>query len=265
MVSPTKVTKKDVFLALLPVVTIVLFIIAWQLLVQLQIIPARKMASPIQIGEAFIFKISNTGPDGATLGTNILASLLVSMSGLILGIVVGVPLGLLMGWYRLFDRFLHPIFDIIRPIPPVAWIPLLIIWVGLGLEAKALIIFVSSFVPCVINSYTGIRLTNRVFINVATTFGASNFYTFIHVGIPSSTPMIFAGIRLSLGVSWSTLVAAEMLSASSGLGYMMNMSRNFGRIDVVMLGMIVIGILGYSLTGIFGLIEKKIVKGRTML
>ncbi len=265
MSGKRKASGEGLFVKLLPVITILAFLGLWQLAVETGIFPANKVASPLQIVEGFIWKLSNTGPDGSTLLTNILSSLQVSMSGLAIAILVGVPLGLTMGWYRLFDRFLHPIFEVVRPIPPVAWIPLMIIWVGIGLQAKAMIIFLAAFIPCVINSYTGIRLTSQVYINVSKTFGASNFYTFIHVGIPSAVPMIFAGMRLALGVSWGTLVAAEMLAASSGLGYMINMARSFARIDIVMLGMIIIGLLGYIFTTLFALLEKKIVKGRTVL
>lgn len=115
-----------------------------------------------------------------------------------------------------------------------------------------------------INSYTGIRQTNPAFINVAKTYGASNFYTFLHVGVPSAIPMIFAGMRVALSTSWGTLVAAEMLAASSGLGYMISMARSFGRADVVVLGMVVIGALGYIFTLLFSKIESIINKGGTV-
>jgi len=260
-----KSAKRQVFIKLLPIITIVCFLLVWQLIVECGLVNSSKLASPLQVWQALIFKLNNTGPDGSTLGVNILSSLQVALTGLLFAIVVGVPLGLLMGWYTMFDKFVHPLFEIIRPIPPVAWIPLMIIWIGLGTPAKAMIIFLAAFIPCVINSYTGIRLTNRVFINVSKTFGASNFYTFIHVGVPSAVPMIFAGLRLALGTSWGTLVAAELLAASSGLGYMINMARNFMRTDVVILGMIVIGLLGYIFTMLFGVLERKIVRGRTVL
>ncbi|MDO4547010.1 MAG: ABC transporter permease [Clostridia bacterium] len=258
-------TGNRVFIRLLPILTVAVFLIIWQIIVDAGVVNSTKLASPLEVWNGFIYKLGNTGPDGSTLGTNILSSLQVAMTGLLIAIVVGVPLGLFMGWYSMFDRFVHPIFEIIRPIPPVAWIPLMIIWMGLGTSAKAMIIFLAAFIPCVINSFTGIRLTNRVYINVSKTFGASNFYTFIHVGIPSAVPMVFAGIRLALGSSWGTLVAAELLAASSGLGYMINMARNFARIDIVILGMIIIGLLGYIFTSLFGVIERKLVKGRTVL
>ncbi len=235
--------------AIMTVATFIVFLGVWQLLAHYRIL-GRYTPTPWMVAKAFVFKLSNNGPDGAVLLANFVASLYVAITGFFIAITVGIPLGLVMGWYRLFDRFVRPLFEIIRPIPAVAWIPLTIVWVGVGLEAKSMIIFFSAFVPCVINSYTGVRQTNVALINVAKTYGASNFYIFLHVGVPSAIPLIFAGMRIALANSWGTLVAAEMLAASAGLGYMINMARSFGRADVVVLGMVCIGGLGYIFTWI---------------
>lgn len=256
--------KDNSWYAFLSVATVLVFLLLWELLAIMGVFPPNKVPAPTDVFRALVFKMTNTGPDGATLQVNILASLQVSLSGLLLATLIGVPLGLLMGWYRSFDRMIRPLFEILRPIPPVAWIPLAILWIGVGLQAKAAIIFLSAFVPCVINSYTGIRQTNPTLINVAKTFGAKDFYIFLHVGVPSAVPMIFAGVRVALANAWGTLVAAEMVAASAGLGYMINMARQFNRIDVIVLGMACIGTLGFLFTWLFGLLERKIVKGRTV-
>ncbi|HWQ59239.1 MAG TPA: ABC transporter permease, partial [Clostridia bacterium] len=203
-------------------------------------------------------KFTNPDPDGAVLTVNILSSLQVALTGFALAIVIGVPLGLLMGWYRGFDAFMRPIFEIIRPIPPVSWIPLTIVWMGVGLKAKAFIVFFAAFVPCLINSYTGIRQTSEVLINVSKTCGASNFTTFLRVGIPSSLTLMFAGIKVAIGNAWATLVAAEMLAASSGLGYMILMGRSYGRVDLVILGIVVIGLIGTIITSLLGMLENRV-------
>lgn len=254
-----KKQRKDGYSWLTPA-TFLLFFLIWQLCAEFDWL-GNYMPSPVEVCQAFIFKLDHIGPDGSLLTTNIVTSLYVSLLGFFAAVVMGIPLGLLMGWYRMFDRFVKPLFELIRPIPAVAWIPLMIVWIGVGLPAKALIIFFAAFVPCVINSYTGIRQTNPVLINVAKTYGASDFYTFLHVGVPSSVPMIFAGMRIALSTSWGTLVAAEMLAASSGLGYMISMARSFGRADVVVLGMVIIGILGYFFTLLFSKVEEAVNKG----
>lgn len=256
-----KTENRNTFkLRLLTVITIILFFGIWQFVVDQGIVDSRTLPSPVKIYETFLAKLTKKAPDGNLLSVNILASLQVSLCGFLSAVIIGVPLGLLMGWYKTLDKILTPIFEIIRPIPPIAWIPIVVVWMGVGLSAKVLIIFFSAFVPCVINSYTGIQLTNKTFINVSQTFGASSFTTFIRVGIPSSLPMVMTGIKIALGNSWSTLVAAEMLAASAGLGFMIQMGRQFARADVVVLGMVLIGVLGAVLSFIFSSLEKYLLR-----
>ncbi len=261
MKSQSAEKKKKIKYNIMTLVTFIVFFFVWQFLASNDILVGKYTPSVSEVVKAFFFKLENVGPDGNVLWKNIVTSLQISASGFFLAVIIGVPLGLLMGWYPLLDRFVRPIFEVVRPIPAVSWIPLMIVWIGVGVQAKATIIFLTAFIPCVLNSYTGIKQTNRTLINVANVYGASNFYTFLHVGVPSAIPMIFAGMRVALGNSWGCLVAAEMLAASAGLGYMINMARQFGRADVVVLGMVIIGFIGYGFTAIFSFIEKKVVGG----
>lgn len=255
--------KRDgVIYILMCFIGIFLFFAIWQMVVKLGIADAKLLPTPLQVFETIFQKTYEREPDGNILLANILASLQVALSGFLLAIVIGIPLGLVMGWYRIAEAFFRPIFELVRPIPPIAWIPLVVVWLGIGLQAKALIIFFSAFVPCVINAYTGIQLTSKTHINVAKTFGASDTEIFYKVGIPSSLPMVFAGVRVALGNSWSTLVAAEMLAATAGLGYMIQFGRTIARPDLVIAGMVVIGIIGAILSAILSYVEKRFVKGR---
>lgn len=242
---------------MLSIIGVLGFLIIWQALAMSGLVSSRFLVPPSSVLKLFFTKLVDTSPDGAVLTTNIYSSLAVALSGFALAILIGIPLGLLMGWYRGLDAFIRPIFEIIRPVPPVSWIPLTIVWLGIGLQAKAFIVFFAAFVPCLINSYTGIRQTPQVLINVAKTCGASNFTTFLRVGIPSAMTMMFAGIRVALGTSWATLVAAEMLAAASGLGYMILMGRQFARPDLIILGIVVIGAIGTLLTFLLGRVERK--------
>jgi taurine transport system permease protein len=244
--------------SMLSVIGILGFLIFWQVISATGIVESRYLSTPIQIVNLFIAKLTDPNPDGAVIGVNILSSLTIALSGFGLAIVIGVPLGLFMGWYKGFDSFMKPLFEIIRPIPPVSWIPLTIVWLGIGLTAKAIIVFFAAFVPCLINSYTGIRQTSEVLINVAKTCGASNFTIFWKIGIPSAMTLTFAGIKVAIGNAWATLVAAEMLAASSGLGYMILMGRQFGRVDLVILGIVVIGVIGTVITVFIGMLENKV-------
>lgn len=249
--------KDNLSYALLCIAGVAGFLLIWQLAVQYKWINVRNLPSVAEVFRAVIFKIGNASPDGNVLAVNIKASLEVALSGYALAILIGVPLGLLMGWYEITDRLVRPIFEIIRPIPPIAWIPMIILWAGIGIRAKAIIIFMSAFVPCVINSYLGAKSTNETLINVSKTFGARKFYTFIHVAVPSSVPMILTGVRVALNNAWTCLVAAELLASSAGLGYMITMGRSFGRADIVVTGMVVIGAIGALMSGILSIVEKK--------
>jgi taurine transport system permease protein len=236
------------------------FLLIWQLVVKLGVVNEARLPPPTTIFHTLIVKTYDKNPDGNVLMVNILASLQVALTGFFCAIIIGIPLGLCMGWWEYADRFMRPIFELIRPVPPIAWIPLVVVWMGIGLQAKGLIIFFTAFVPCVINSYTGIKLTNKTLINVSKTFGATNFEIFYKIGLPSSLPMAFAGIRIALGNSWSTLVAAEMLAASAGLGYMIQMGRAVARPDIVIVGMIVIGTIGAILAGLLSLLEHRLLR-----
>ena len=250
--------KSKYQLTVLSIIGVLAFLLIWQIAVMGGLLPNRYVPMPSEVVKLFFVKWVDPNPDGAVLGVHILASLQVALTGFFLAIIIGVPLGLFMGWFRGFESFMRPIFEILRPIPPVSWIPITIIWLGLGLQAKAFIVFFSAFVPCTINAYTGIRQTSPALINVAKVCGASNFTIFRKIGIPSAMTMTFAGIRVALGNAWATLVAAEMLAANVGLGYMIQQGRSFARPDIIILGIVVIGILGVIFTWLLGLVEGKV-------
>ena len=256
--------KDDVKYMIMGGISLLVFLSVWQIAVLSGLASERLLPPPTAIFKTFLDKFTNPDPDGNLLGINILASLQVSLSGFFAALIIGIPLGLFMGWWKHADSFLRPIFELIRPVPPIAWIPIVVVWMGIGLRARALIIFFTSFVPCVINSYTGIRLTNQTLINVSKTFGASYFEMFYKVGIPSSMPMVFAGIRVALGNSWSCLVAAEMLAASAGLGYMIQYGRMVARPDIVIVGMLTIGSVGAILAALLQFVENNFLRWKTL-
>jgi taurine transport system permease protein len=241
---------------------LILFFVVWQLAIDTGLISTRALCSPTKLVSTFIDKLSQNNPDGATLLTHTWNSFKLALCGFAVATVIGIPLGLFMGYFKAFDKFMTPIFEILRPIPPIAWIPIVILTLGIGFEAKVFIIFISAFVGCVINSYLGIKLTNETYISVAKTFGASNWQIFVKVCLPSATNMIFAGVRTALNSSWGTLVAAEMLAATTGLGYMIQVGRRIIRPDIIVLGMFVIGSIGALLSLVLGRLEKKIAPWR---
>lgn len=242
-------------------ISMIVFFMIWELVTDvLQVFPAYSMPSPVKTFQAFISKLTNTSPDGSILIVHIMASLQVTLTGYIFGALVGIPLGILMAWYKPVDLFVKPIFDLIRPIPPIGWVPIMILLLGIDLKSKAMVIFVASVIPCIINAYSGIKQTSEVHINVGKTFGLTKFQILKKIAIPTALPMIFTGLRVSLGVAWMTLVAAELVAATKGLGYMLQIARTIGRPDIIVMGMLVIAAVGAILTGTLEFLEKKFVR-----
>lgn len=254
--------KGNLRYVLVSVLTIALFIFAWYLVTDVfKMVSRTVLPSPLRVFKTFIEKFYRKAPDGATMIQHLGASLQVAMSGYLIGVVIGIPLGILMAWSKAADMFVRPIFDLIRPIPGIAWIPVMIVLFGIGLLSKAMVIFLSSFTAMVINAYSGIKQTKAVHLWVGQTFGATNLQLLFKVAIPSALPMILTGLRVALGSSWGALVAAEMLASSRGLGFMIQQCRGIGRPDVIIAGMIAIGIVGAFLTWLLTLLERAVLKG----
>ncbi len=254
--------RKPLFYILISVCSISIFLIIWYVCTAvLELVPSKTLPSPVRVFLSFIDKFTNPNPDGATLIAHTLSSLRITLSGYLMGIVVGVPLGIAMSWYRKVDMYVRPIFDLLKPIPGVAWVPLMIIMLGIGFVSKATVIFMSAVVPVLLNSYSGIKQTRDVHIWVARTFGASDWQMLTKIAIPTSLPYIMTGVRVALGAAWTTIVAAELIASTQGLGFMIQQSRGIYRPDIIIVGMFTIGIIGAILTALLKLIEKRIVKG----
>ena len=256
------VQQKTKIYLLISIISLFSFFFIWHALTAwARIFPYHVMPSPVTIFRSFIRKLTSTIPDGATLPQHLIASLQTSVSGFLAGSIVGVPLGMAMAWNKKADLFFRPLFDLLRPIPPLAWIPIMIILLGIGTPARAAIIFMSAFVPNVINSYMGIKQTNPVHLWVGQVFGATRGELFRKVAFPTALPYTFTGLRISLGVSWVSLVAAEMLASTRGLGYMIQIGRLLVRPDVIIVGMLTIGATGALLAFLLKLLEDHFVRG----
>jgi NitT/TauT family transport system permease protein/taurine transport system permease protein len=254
-----KKTRKYFFISILSLIG---FFLIWEALTAwIRIVPNYVMPSPVQVLMTFIRKLSSKTPDGATLFQNLAASLEVAVSGFLAGSILGVPLGMAMAWNKKVDLFARPLFDLLRPIPPLAWIPVMILWLGIGTPAKAAVIFMSAFIPNVINSYMGIKQTNTVHLWVGQVFGATRGELFRKIALPTALPYVFTGLRISLGTSWVSLVAAEMLASVRGLGYMIQIGRLVSRPDVIIVGMLTIGAVGALLAFLLKLVEDHFVRG----
>jgi NitT/TauT family transport system permease protein/taurine transport system permease protein len=196
------------------------------------------------------------GYAGGLLITHALHSLFLVILGFLVAIVTGVPLGLWMGWSRRAEAAINPVFLIVRPIPPLAWIPLAILWLGLGDAAKIMVIWFAAFVPSVINTFAGVRTIERSTIEAARMLGTPPRRFIVEILVPAAAPMIFTGQRLSLQAAWTTLVAAELVGALVGLGFVLNMAQQDIYPGMIMVGMVAVGLLGFATTFLLSRVER---------
>ena len=186
--------------------------------------------------------------ESGRLGRYMVASLFRVTWGFSLAVVVGIPLGLTLGWFRRGGATVGPIIQFLRPISPLAWIPLAILWFGVGDSSAVFLIFIATVLPLVLTAMQAARGVNHVHVTAARNFGLSNFAIVRRVLLPSALPELLGGIRIALGIAWLVVVAAEMIAVNSGLGFLIVDARNAGdRYDLVVAGMVTIGCIGLAL------------------
>lgn len=194
--------------------------------------------------------------EDGTLWEHISSSLMRVGAGFLLAVVTAIPLGLWMGRVDGAYATLNPIFQILRPISPIAWIPLAILWFGVGNASPIFLIFIAAVFPLIVQTAAGVHTIDMRYLNAAENFGVSRYKLYRQVIVPAVLPDLIVGMRISLGVAWLVVVAAEMIALRSGLGYMIMDSRNAGnRYDLVVAGMIIIGVIGLLLDGLMRLME----------
>ena len=220
--------------------TLVLGIGTWSLLAALGNNPLTP--SPAQVLVSF-----QEGLVDGSLVDNSLASLKRVLIGFVLGVVVAIPAGFLMGWYRWARGLLEPWVQFFRTIPPLALIPLVIVFLGIDETAKIFVIFLASFLSSVLATFQGVRNVDNTLINAARVLGAGDFAIFFKVVVPASLPFIFVGMRVALGASWATLVASELIAAQFGLGRMMQAASQFLDTPRIVVGIILIGVFGFAM------------------
>lgn len=237
--------------------TMIVLIVLWFLATSVTgMIPEGRFPSP-QATIAALSHVQFRGYAGGVLTEHVLNSLRLVLMGFVVAVATGVPLGLLMGWNRTAEALINPIFLIVRPIPPLAWIPLAILWLGLGDAAKIMVIWFAAFVPSVINSYAGVRNIEKPTLEAAAMLGTPRWRFIREVMLPAASPMIFTGLRLSLQASWTTLVAAELVGAFYGLGRVLNVAQQDLYPGMILVGMIAVAILGWATTKALGVFEAR--------
>jgi len=238
-----------------PFLSIIIALALWQLFVFF--LPTIKVPSPIEVLKAFGVTLS----DG-TLLLDIAASIKRVFLGFFLGSFLGFIAGMFFALHKELSEYAFPLLELIRPIPPVAWIPLAILWFGIGDLSAIFLIMLGAFFPVFSNTYDSIRNIKNVHIHIARNFGAQKRHLLFHVLLPGSLPSIFTGLRISMGISWLIVITAELVGASSGLGYMIQLHRILLQTDYIVVGMIVIGIIGLLMYKLMLFLEQRIVKWR---
>lgn len=237
---------------------VVVALLAWFLLTTVtHTISPGRFPSPADVWQAAV-QIATQGYANATLVTHIWQSSRLVLIGFAAAVATGVPLGLLMGWSRRAEALINPAFLLIRPIPPLAWIPLAILWLGLGDAAKVFVIWFAAFVPALINSYTGVRGLDPTLIEAARVHGASRWTLLRDVVLPGASPLIFTGLRLSLQASWTTLVAAELVGALAGLGHVLTQASLDIYPGMILFAMAWVGLLGGLMTKALVQVERRV-------
>ncbi len=195
-----------------------------------------------------------------TLPSAAAASLETVAIGYVIGCGLGILIGSLRGWFRIVGYLLDPIIDSLRPVPALAYIPLVILWVGIGENARVLVIAVASFLSCVVSVSAGMREVPVVYVEAARTMGARRARVFWTIAIPASVPYIFAGLRVALGAAWGTLVAAELIAAQNGLGFLLETGQEFLQTAQVMTSLVTIGVLGFLMDALLRVVQGRVAR-----
>lgn len=243
-------------------ITPLLLIMVWQSLSYLGVIPSYKLPSPIEIALGFKNLVFIGMPPGYYLHNHLIHSLYRVFLGYAAAVMIAIPLGLFMGWSMKLRIIVDPIVELLRPIPPLAWIPIAILWFGIGIKSAAFIIFLGVFFPVLLNTISGVDSIDSILIEAARTLHAETKDIFLKVLIPASVPSIFVGMRIGMGIGWMTLVAAEFTGVKTGygLGYMLMVARDIQRPAEILAGMAVIGLVGIFVNAGFRLVEAKVLR-----
>jgi ABC-type nitrate/sulfonate/bicarbonate transport system permease component len=236
---------------------VIVFVGLWEIVAY--VVNSRFLPGPLQVGLIFLELILS-----GELVNHASISLARVVAGFFLAAGIGIPLGVVMGWSKRMESF-SVVIEMLRPIPPLAWIPLAMLWFGIGFQSKVFIIFIGAFFPILSNAFLGVRETQPYLIEAGKVLGATDNEILRRIIIPNSFPEILEGLRIGLGIAWMCLVAAELTGLKSpvGLGYMIMEARDLGRADIVIAGMIAIGVIGYIMNSSLKWTEGKLVRWKS--
>lgn len=245
---------------LIGLASVLALLIAWTVLAQAGVVNGLLLPPPPVLAATALSMVQNGYPEPTPLSTHIGASLRRMALGFVLAALVAVPLGVLAGWQPRLYEVSTPVVAFFRAVPTVSLIPLAIVWFGIGEVSKVVMIAFGSFWPIVTNVIDGVRLVDPVLVRAARSTGASLRQVLLWVILPAAVPRIMTGLRLGLAIAFMVLVSAEMVASEAGLGFLIIDGRRFFRADVVLVGMLVIGVVGASLTAGFTFAEQRLLR-----
>lgn len=235
-------------------VSLIAFFTTWHYVAATQLL-GKSLATPYEViqelGRMVHLKLA-----GKNLWGHIWASARRILIGFSLGAAIGVPLGLFMALNKYVNAFVKPVFDLFKPMPPIAWISIAILWFGIGEPSKVFIIFIGSFVPCLLNSYNGIRIIDEELYDVVRVLGGNRWHEIIQVSFPAALPALFAGLQISLSIAWTCVLAAELVSARSGMGWIIIRGMKLTKPELVLGGMAIIAIVAWGTSLAISGLEK---------
>ncbi|MGE8499438.1 MAG: taurine ABC transporter permease TauC [Pseudomonas sp.] len=250
--------RRELSLGVISSLSVLTLLLAWWAVTSAGLIEPLFLPSPQAVAKRG-WLVLTQGYMDSSLWQHLAASLQRIGLGLIAAVLTAIPLGIAIGRYRLARGIFDPLIEFYRPIPPLAYLPLIVIWCGIGELSKVLLIFLAIFAPIAISTATGVRNVDPHKIRAAQSLGATQAQLIRYVILPSALPEILTGIRIGLGVGWSTLVAAELIAATSGLGFMVQSAAQFLVTDVVILGILVIALIAFSLEMGLRALQRKLV------
>lgn len=242
---------------LISLLAVVGMLLLWAFATLVLGVPERVLPSPPEFFRQ-LQKLWENGYADHPLHVHIGWSLFRAMSGFALGVALAIPVGLLMGYSRTINAALQPIFGFFRPIPPIAFIPLMIMWFGIGELSKILLIFAASFNYTVLNSAAGMRSVPVQLVRAGINLGLTRRQLFTDVMLPAALPSILTGVKTSAAVSWAILVAAELIAAQAGVGFIIMDAGTFFRISDVFIGIIIVGAIGLAIELLISRIERRL-------
>ena len=239
------------FYSLIPILAL---LAVWELATRLNTLPGGFIFPPFTAVVSEFYRLVSNG----ILPASFLHSLIRVLVGFTAGSIAGIVIGVLMGWNRVVNRTFHPVFSILYPIPALGWLPILMIWLGIGEILPIVIIFICSFFPVLYNTVTGIGNVDANYLKVARTLGASRRRILFTILLPMALPNIFTGLRLEAGMAWRVIIAAEMVAIPTGIGALLMQAESLIRIDIIIVVLFVLSLMCFSFERFFIFLEHRL-------